>query len=397
MKINKTFSRVLFAISLGIFSGVVGCFAQTGFIHKIVEKVDDQKLAKTTKELCGDTLAYTGNLGLTLIKDRRQSAFGNELAANYLYYKLKENGCDARFTDTILNPGGPKFETVYSIKEGKNPKRIIILAAGFDSNSPKKDSISPGANMSASSCAIVIEAARIMQSIETDRTMIFALMDDMNNAGYGIGQLMDSLKKQGYESTKAIFLDNLGYKGETGYLTLNFADTTKNATIKHAFLQVSEILYPEEEVPATNKLYTPFGGWSTAFTDAEEVLFARNLKSDQPYLYSKDDTFERLELPFYFRNARTAIAAFALLADPIITSAADAPSHAELKATNPCRGTLRITSERALGTLKIFDLYGKEVYSGFEANSDALINAAGFAPGVYFIQSESGAAKFVKM
>lgn len=255
----RKFRQVTLLAVLSLFFINAKSFTQYEIATTIAEKINENNLYQTIKELSGALPVSIGDSTYVIPGRERHSPY-NRLAAQYLYYKLKGMGLDANFTDTTRHPSYPTYETVYSIKKGTNPKKAIIIAGGFDTLTDPSDTIAPGANLNAAGVAIVFEAARIMQEYKTERTLVFALCDDMNNSGSGCHQITDSLVKLGYDSICAIYVDKLAWKGENGYMQLNARDTLRSANIIKTFSEVNSALSLDEPSPLNTGVTTVISG-----------------------------------------------------------------------------------------------------------------------------------------
>jgi len=97
------------------------------------------------------------------------------------------------------------------IRGEERPDEIILLCAHLDSTSDHAGKIAPGADDNASGVAVLLEAARILQKIPMERTVIFAIFSNEEGAMAGSKAYARLARKEGRDIKSVINVDVIGY------------------------------------------------------------------------------------------------------------------------------------------------------------------------------------------
>jgi hypothetical protein len=389
-------------------------------IKQFVSNINNSNIDNIIKEISGEIPVVIDGVEY-IIKSR--SNFGslsyiNPIAAKYIHQKFIEYGYSSFFSPFKLYPEMKyDLETVYAVKIGSvNPNNIILFCSSHDSES-SDDSLAPGANINASGLAIVLEAARLFKNIDTENTIIFASFDDMMQTGYGSYKLCDSLIKLKPDKLRGIFLESLGWSGGVGPV-IGSDDTNKNNVLLYEALFVSKLLNFETKISGIVKdKITPIYYFSNKENNYEQVYFHHNFSKPYPFMRSKYDVFNNLELKFLHENAGIAIGFLALVAG-VIDKSLDVQDYSENNPIsiypNPAGEYIEISGlNKGLQPLvhgydiKIFNLLGECVMSACEPGGThplvpsqegkIRIDVSGLPAGVYYVRVGDWVGRFVKM
>jgi hypothetical protein len=389
-------------------------------IKQVVSNINNSNIDNIIKEISGEIPVIIDGIEY-IIKNR--SNFGslsylNPIAAKYIHQKLIEYGYSSFFSPFKLYPEMKyDLETVYAVKIGSvNPNNIILFCSSHDSES-RDDSLAPGANINASGLAIVLEAARLFKNINTENTIIFASFDDMMQTGYGSYKLCDSLIKLKPNKLRGIFLESLGWSGGVGPV-IGSDDTNKNNILLYEALFVSNLLNFETKISGIVKdKITPIYYFSNKENNYEQVYFHSNFSKPYPFMKSKYDVFDNLELKFLHENAGIAIGFLALIAG-VVDKSLDVKDYSEnnpfFLSPNPAREYIEVylknwspSSRWTPSEIKIFNLLGECVMSAGGAGGthplipsqegNIRIDVTSLPAGVYFVRVADWVGRFVKI
>jgi hypothetical protein len=137
-------------------------------------------------------------------------------AEGYIRDQLASLGLEIE--DHIFIEGGEEFTNIIATKRGsKYPEELVMVLAHYDTVED-----SPGADDNASGVAGVLELARVLASVQTDRSLQFAAVNlEENRMGEGhssitrgSGALAADAKEQGWKIEAVIDLEMIAFAGD---------------------------------------------------------------------------------------------------------------------------------------------------------------------------------------
>jgi len=146
--------------------------AYSPFVDSISQLATDQKITLLLRQLSGDTtVTISGNV--KTISSRHYLSEHNHTAELFIYKKLQEYG----YQPLIQHFSGSRGVNIVATKMGtKFPDQQYIICAHYDDM--PSGSLAPGADDNASGIVAVLEAARILSTLDLAYTVKFALWDE---------------------------------------------------------------------------------------------------------------------------------------------------------------------------------------------------------------------------
>lgn len=380
----------------------------------------DARIESIIRQTNPDTLAYfinvlSGNRPVMLdgstytIASRQVGQPGNDLAADFIEQTLQRFGLavvDDHFSATGRN--------LLGVQRGTDTTAIYILCAHYDSRSVAAPATAPGADDNASGTAAVLEAARLLSRMPTEKTVVYALWDEEEIGLIGSRYYAETAARDGLPIRGVVNLDMIGYdSGNDGRFTIHRRTTAGDLELARTVEMINTTYALELEplipaVPTTRSDHASF--WNAGydalllieqFSNAGDVV-----GSDfNPFYHSPDDRIEHLNLSYYLSMARLAVATTAALvlgdALPAATEPALDPAGDDLlfqNYPNPARAITTIPfTTRSAGHVRLVlsDVLGREVATLVDAPMQAgqhlvSFDASALPPGIYLYRFRSG-------
>ncbi len=148
----------------------------------------------------------------------------NYASREWISNKLTEFGYDSIYNDTFM-VGSINCQNVIAVKPGTVlPDHHIIVCAHRDAVSS-----SPGADDNGSGTVGVLEIARILKDIPTEKTIIFALFDAEEQGLLGSSHYVAEANARGDSIVMVLNLDMIGYYENSTYATIYHGEDTTYA------------------------------------------------------------------------------------------------------------------------------------------------------------------------
>ncbi len=279
----------------------------TAGIGEIIAQVSGDSLMDRVRELCGEKRVQL--LGMdTLITNRfdGKDSTNNELAGDYLERELLRHGLLAgsqRFQDRGRN--------VLGIQQGMtHPDIKFIICAHYDAATYRY----PGADDNASGTAGVLEAARLLSRYSFDYTIEYILWDAEERGLVGSKEYARAARARGDSIIGVFNLDMIAWDSNGDSRTTLQYNLPIGEPLIAAMQTVNDSfalgldMRPEltATTPSDNYSFTQFG--YPAF------LFIEDFKDFTPYYHKTTDLPSSLNVPFFTRMTRAAVAGLTLMA-----------------------------------------------------------------------------------
>jgi hypothetical protein len=308
MKNNKK----LFLLLIAVFLFSQSSFSQVGFSSKIdslINLITAQSVSLLDRELSGDTATTIGGLAYT-IATRNYNSPSNPKAAQYIYEKFLSFGLNARYQNnsaTNIN--------VLAVKTGtKYPNQYFVVCCHYDDMpSYPTSSLAPGADDNASGTCGVIEAARILSGFNTDYTIVFAAFDEEERGLYGSAAYSDTAYMHGDSIVGVINMDMISYDGNNDSKSYIVTNTNSSGFADEVLSAMNTY------VPALNPVKffdnTANSDHASFWTHNWKAICSIEDENDfTPYYHTINDKFNTLNIPFFQKMTRGAVAALAAFA-----------------------------------------------------------------------------------
>lgn len=174
-----------------------------------------QTLESLADAVSSDSLLATV-ADLTSYPTRYTSTSHYAAAAAHMRDRFESFGLDEVYLHDFNCCGGTR-QNVVGIKFGSvHPEEIVILGAHLDATSQSPQTLAPGAEDNATGSAAVTELARLLASIETERTIHFVLFGGEEQGLYGSSAYASKAASEGWNVVAVLTFDMVGYDDPTG-------------------------------------------------------------------------------------------------------------------------------------------------------------------------------------
>ncbi len=295
----KKLSTVFFVLVLS--SGIL--FSQVGYsprIDSLSNLVTLQTLSKLTRELSGDTATIIGGAPYTILS-RHANSVHNPKAAQFILERFQSYGLTARYmnyrstgTNVIATKIGTKF-----------PNQKYIICGHYD-NMPTGP-LAPGADDNASGTSAVMEAARLLAPFSFDYTLIFIAFDEEELGLIGSRAYADSSFNKGDSILGVLNFDMIAWDSNNDNKINIYSNNASVpfATVARFSFNVYQPLLDIVFVVSNMSGSDHYSFWQRGY----KAILGIELSSDfNPYYHTINDNFSNLNLPYYLRFTKAALA-----------------------------------------------------------------------------------------
>lgn len=395
-----------------LFSLAFGCTAalqaQPDIIGDIIDSLRIDSMLRYVEEMSGEVPIDLG-AGPVTISSRHSDNPLNAVAQQYYEQKLASWGYTT--TAQAFNATG---RNVLATKTGvTHPDEIVILCAHYDAL-PAGMFNAPAADDDGSGCAAVLEAARILQDIPFERTIVFALWDQEEQGKIGSIYYANSMAGDDENIVGVVNMDAIAWDGNGDKKARVHARPVANSmAIADTVFAVLERYAIDIDLLLTTPgaTYSDHASfWSAGYG---AVLMIEEFTGDgNPFYHTMNDRVEHFDVPYFEKLARLSIASMAALAIPFDPTAVvrtrDAGAGPAIYAyPNPATADVQVWLEvKKADTyrLDVRDAVGKLVYTDQAAavlpgKRAFSFDVSAWLPGSYTvaIRGTEGTAAVVKL
>jgi hypothetical protein len=355
-------------------------------IQQFLIDMKDDSVLNYLKELSGEKSCVVKGQSTTI--KNRVSKTGNDVAGDYLKEHLQSYGLTVN--DQKYSTGGRNI--VAEQKGAMYPDKKYIICAHYDAVADYC------ADDDVSSCAAILEAARILSGHKFKYTIVYAFWDEEEVGLLGSAYYAKQVKNNNENIMGVLNVEMLGYDSDNdtkydihtkagGSLTLS--DKLKQINTGYSFK-----LIPTIKNPGTDR--SDHGSfWNQGYSAIcfGEAFFSGDAN---PSYHKATDRISLFNLPYYFQLSRLSMAAIATFAEPyditgIETAEAD---QIQLQAyPNPAKESVTIRYELPESTslqISIYNPLNESDEVMFNATESAgthqhVIATDRLAPGIYLI------------
>jgi subtilisin-like proprotein convertase family protein len=279
-------------------------------VDSLINHVSPQYLAKSIRDLSGDTITTIGGLP-HLIYSRHNLSPSNQWAAQYIYEKFLSYGLQTRY-----QYNNSHNVNVIARKTGSiNPYRKFVIGAHYDdflSFGPHSDTI-PGADDNASGVATVLEAARLLANYSLAYSVEFVAFDEEEIGLLGSNGYADSCLLPGDTLMAVLNLDMVSWDGNNDGLvrikTANFTELIADMLIRTYQLYNLD-LTGAKEFNQGGSDHVPF--WYRGMLAITSIEPGNDF---HPYYHTIWDLFSSVNMNYLVKNVKANIAALISLAN----------------------------------------------------------------------------------
>ena len=350
---SHTIMTVRITVLCACLLAAPGASAQDPFVDAIASQVSQENTTAIiqTLENFGTRYSYTTQC---------------DEAADWIYATMESSGIPVAFEE--FEYGGRTLRNVVARIEGSvYPDRVFVIGAHYDSTSETPTVYAPGADDNASGVAAVLEAVRILSAFELNNTVEFIAFGGEEQGRQGSQYNAAQADQAGKHILGMINLDMIGYWPQTSDRELDIgknvasgwlANLVENATTTYASLPVHN--WPNTGVCYDDHVsYWPYGVDAIVLMDCYEAHQNPGGSGEStPHYHKTSDTIATLDLAQTTEAVRGAVAAIALLGQPILAPL-DLHTH-----RNPATGDVRISWSGGVGPYTLMVSTEPEFSSG---------------------------------
>ncbi len=304
---------------LNINAPVNAQLAYSPFVDSIASLSDEESILLLTRQLAGDTTVTIDGQVVT-ISSRHYLSNGNALAAQFIYEKFQEYGYQPEYQ--YFN--GTRGINVIATKVGSRyPDKEYIICGHYD-NMPSGP-IAPGADDNASGTVAVMEAARILSSLDLDYTVKFAAWDEEEIGLIGSEHYAGLAYANGDDILGVLNLDMIAWDSNND-MVYSIATNTASSVFTSDFITTTGYYQP---ILSNNFINTTASDHASFWQFGYPAILAiEDFDDFNAYYHTPNDDIPILNMPLYEALVRASIAniasnalnqRFEFLHDPIIS------------------------------------------------------------------------------
>ncbi len=270
-------------------------------IRDLVRNVNLDTLSSYVRILSGEDSVML-NSQKYLIQSRKPGQSGHYIAGDYIRMKLSSYGLESveqPFTTTVSGTN------IYAVQPGEDTSGIYIVCAHYDAVKGY------AADDNATGTAAVLEAARLLSRCLLDYTVIYGFWDQeetgLNGSKYFAGQA----KANQTDIRGVINLDMLGWDGNSDgkaeIHTRNYSTSVEMASLLQS-LNTEYTIGLDISVINPGSTSSDHSSFWTYNYPAILLIEASKGGDFNPYYHTTNDRYTALNLPYYHRMAKLAVA-----------------------------------------------------------------------------------------
>lgn len=324
-----------------LFSGIFS-FAQTydNQVENVINTVNLDSLIFQLRNLSGEDVVMIS--GETTTIEHRVSDWGNNLAAQYIYETLESIGLET--TWDLYSMSGIN---VYAVQPGTvYPDEYYMICGHYDAMDYYC------ADDNGSGTAAVIEAARILSTMEFEYSIIYALWDEEELGLIGSADYAAMAASNGDVIHSVINMDMISWDEDEDMVaelhTSNNANSTQLADYIVEINSIYELgIVPSIELPGTSASdHSSF--WNNGYPSV--LVIEEYYGGDfNPYYHTEEDRIAILNMEYFHEMAKLCIGSLTSLSVPILNTSTNDISKSEegmMKIyPNPANSSTQITCQ----------------------------------------------------
>jgi hypothetical protein len=339
--------------------------------------------------------------GTFSITSRHSNRYTNQIAEQYLKQRLESYG----LITTIQYFDGGGGNVIATQTGNKYSQKQIIICAHYDSM-PDSD-IAPGADDNGSGTSAVLEAARILSTMKTDYTIIYALWDKEEQGLLGSSYYAYLARARNDDIVAVINLDMIGYDSNNDNVAeIHYRNISTSSTIVNNMYLVNSTyqigLNIEGVFPGTQASdHASF--WSNnypAILLIEDYTLSNGFRDFNVKYHTTDDKIDLINRSYFEKCAKVAIGTLATYAGIQTPASVDLTQPLSFSLSqnypNPFNSATTISyqlEKESHVKLVVYDLIGKEVAvlvdrvqqpNSYSIYFDAAKYNGGLSAGLYF-------------
>lgn len=298
----KLFRRNLFVIPILVVSLCTGLKAQIAYspmVDSLSSLSTSESILLLTRQLSGDTTVTINNT-VTAINSRHYLSPDNLLAAQFIYQKFQEYGYAPEYqyfnNDRGVNVIATRIGTTY-------PEHEFIICGHYD-NMPSGP-LAPGADDNASGTVAVLEAARVLASLNPEYTIRFAAWDEEEIGLIGSAYYASLAAMNNDYILGVLNLDMIAWDSDSD-LVYSIATNEISTAFTNDFVTTTSLYQPAlshnfKSITASD--HASF--WDEGYP---AILAIEDMNDFNAYYHTPNDNVSILNMPLYTALVRASIA-----------------------------------------------------------------------------------------
>ena len=387
--------QVLLSLALVVCPALVR--AQNPVIQGILDAVSIDSMMLYVSELSGELPVDLGS-GPVTIASRHTNNAGNALAQAYLEQKLVQFGYVPEiqtFSATGRNILATKTGTTFS-------DVVVILCAHYDAM-PAGIMDAPAADDDGSGVAAVLEMARLVQAIDFEYTIVFALWDEEEQGKVGSEFYAGVMAANDAVIKGVVNMDAIAYDGNGDTKArIHTRPIANSFALADTVFAMREDYGIDLDLLLTNPGAT-YSDHASFWTEGYgAILVIEEFGADgNPYYHTPNDRVQYFDVPYYEKLAKLSMATAAALAIPsggvqAVPDEHDASAPALYAYPNPTSTDTQIWLETTVVgnyRVRMGDVMGRTtttIQEGLLATGKQafMVPLAALAPGAYLVTVE---------
>lgn len=363
--------RRSFLLLLVVLAWSASVRAQHPTVQGLVDAVDAARLLSDLRQLSGEDPVDVG-VGPQYITSRHRTNPGNALAATWLQQELEGMG----YTTTLQSFGSLGGNNILAEKPGAvHPDKRVILCAHYDAM-PGGSNPAPAADDDGTGVCAVLEAARLMASLQFENTVVFALWDEEEQGLIGSRYYANLAASNDLDIVGVVNIDMIGYDGnDDRRMRLHARPVANGMAQRDTALAVNELYGIDMDilVMTPGQTYSDHAAfWEQSYG---AILLIEDFEADgNPAYHTVNDVVDALDTAYWADVVRVGIGTTAALAVPYdgvglpeVRGLSDAPLLQVYPNPSDGLGTVRVEVSTSVPVdLQVFDATGRSVGSLFQ-------------------------------
>lgn len=378
---------------IGLFTGIFS-FAQTynTQVENVINIVNLDSLIYQMRNLSGEDEVVINGENTTI--EHRVSNWGNNLAAQYIFETLESIGLETTWDMYSMNG-----INVYAVQPGTiYPDEYYMICGHYDAVDYYC------ADDNGSGTAAVIEAARILSTMEFEYSIIYALWDEEEIGLIGSADYATVAASNGDVIHSVINMDMISWdQDEDMVAELHTSNNANSTQLADYIVEINDIyelsIVPSIELPGTSASdHSSF--WNHGFPSV--LVIEEYYGGDfNPYYHTEQDRIAILNMEYFHEMSKLCIGSLASLCSPILNTATTEITKIEDGSIdifpNPASSSTHITcqlEESQYAEIKLLNNMGQTIstiHQGELASGDFQMELplASLSKGLYFIKIEA--------
>ncbi len=297
----KPIKRNLLMVSIVFLLGLTSTaqLAYSPLVESVSASASNERILLLIRQLSGDT-TITINGEIKTISSRHYLSSGNALAAQFIYQKFEQYGYQPVFQ--YFN--GTRGANVIATKTGYLYPDIEYIICGHYDNMPSGP-LSPGADDNASGIVAVLEAARILSTLDVEYTVKFIAWDEEEIGMAGSKYYAQQASLNGENIAGVLNVNMLAWDSNNDN-KYSIAKDANSEAFSNDFVTTTGYYQPQMShnfITTANSDHASF--WQYGYP---AILAIQNFYDFNAHYHTPGDNVAAINLPYFGSMVRASVA-----------------------------------------------------------------------------------------